>query len=144
MVQQEVRDSLFIGTDSRDNFKNIIAKRSDLIQQDAGRLGASQYGQYLYAGTVLGLASSGPDSGFYKPYLVGATDGSQFAVGVLAFDANVGTAISPAPADGSEISIIREATLFQALLVGLDSGAIANLGGHSFVEHGVSMIRIRA
>lgn len=139
MVQQEYRDSLFIPQDNRENFKNIIAKRSDLVQFDGGRSAPSTFGTYLYAGLVLGFATSGGDAGFYKPYAVGNSDGSQVAVGVLAEDANV-----DASGNGSELSIIKEGTLFQGLLIGLDSGAITNLGGKPFVEHGNNLIRIRA
>lgn len=138
-MQPEYRDSLFIATDNRENFKQIIAKRSDLVQFDGARLAPSLYGTYQYAGLVLGLATSGGDSGFWKAYNSSNSDGSQVARGVLSEDANV-----DASGNGSEISIIKEATLFQSLLIGLDSTAITNLGGHSFVEHGNTLIRIRA
>jgi hypothetical protein len=138
-VQPELRDALFIPTDNRENFKQVIAKRSDLVQIDGARLAPSTFGTYLYAGTVLGLASSGGDAGFWKPYAVGNSDGSQVAAGVLSEDANV-----DASGNGSEAVIIKEGTLFQSLLVGLDSNAITNLGGKPFVDHGVNLIRIRA
>lgn len=137
-TQPEYRDSLFIPSDSRTNFKQIIAKRSDLVQFAGGRLGPSQDGAYLYAGTVLGYANSGGDSGFYKPYNSSNTDGSQVAVGVLSEDAGV-----DASGNGSEISIIKEGHLFQALLIGLDSTAITSMNGKSYTEHGVQIISIR-
>lgn len=139
MSQPELRDALFIASDNRENFKQIIAKRSDLAQYAAGRLAPSLFGTYQYAGLVLGLASSGGDSGFYKAYNSANSDGSQVAVGVLSEDANV-----DASGNGSEIAILKEAVLFQGLLIGLDSGAITNLGGKAFVEHGVNLITIRA
>ena len=147
MVQPELRDALFNPSDNRENFKQIIAKRSDLVQFDRGRLGPSQIGSYLYAGTVLGLASTGGDAGYYKPYNSANTDGSQTAVAVLSEDANVTTpvgSLAGPTGDGSEIVMIREGTLFKDLLIGLDAGAITSLGGHSFVENGQNLIRIRA
>lgn len=139
MASQELRDALFIASDQRSNFKQIIAKRSDLVQFDRGRLGPSTYGTTLVAGTVLGLATSGGDSGFYKAYASGNSDGSQTAVAVLSEDAT-----SDALGQGSEIVMIREADLFQALLIGLDSGAITALNGKSYSEGGNQLIRIRA
>lgn len=150
MVQPELRDALFFPQDNRENFKQIIAKRSDLVRFSSGRLGPSQIGAYLYAGTVLGLASSGGDSGFYKPYNSANTDGSQVAVAVLSEDANVQappSGLSPASGPegfGSEIVMIRGGELFQALLIGLDSGAITNLNGHSYTEHGNQILSINA
>ena len=146
MVQPELRDALFIPQDNRENFKQIIAKRSDLVQFAGGRLGPSQIGSYLYAGTVLGLARSGGDAGYYKPYNSSNTDGSQVAVGILGEDANVtapvGSPSGPA-GDGSEIKIIiGSANLFQSLLIGLDSGAITNLGAKSYTDHGTQILRI--
>src|SRR5271170_7811774 len=145
-TQPEYRDALFNPSDSRSNFKQIIAKRSDLVRFAGGRLGPSQVGVTLEAGTVLGYASSGGDAGFYKPYAVGNTDGSQVAVGVLSEQAGP---VAPwqgggGPGDGSEISIIKEGELFQGLLIGLDSGAITNMNGKSYVEHGNTLISIRA
>lgn len=139
MSQPELRDPLFIASDNRENFKQIIAKRSDFIQYDSGRLAPSLYGTYQYAGLVLGLASSGGDSGYYKAYNSSNSDGSQVAVGVLSEDANV-----DASGNGSEIVIIKEGVLFQSLLIGLDSTALTGLGGKEYVEHGVNLIRIRA
>lgn len=137
--QPELRDSLFIASDDRSNFKQIISKRSDLVQFDRGRLAPSLFGSYQLAGLVLGLASSGGDSGFFKAYNSGNSDGSQVAVAILAEDASVDAA-----GNGSEIIMIKEADLFKDLLIGLDSTAISNLAGKSYVEGGVNLIRIRA
>lgn len=139
MSQPEYRDSLFIASDSRENFKNVIAKRSDLVQFDGGRLAPSLYGTTQNAGLVLGKASSGGDSGYYKAYNDSNTDGSQTAVGVLSETQTV-----DASGNGSEISIIKEGILFQDLLIGLDANGITDLGGKPVVEHGVNLIRIRA
>lgn len=136
-TQPEYRDSIYIGTDSRTNFKQIIAKRSDLVRFAGGRLGPSQDSTYLYAGTVLGYAATGGDAGFYKPYNSSNTDGSQVAVGVLSEDANV-----DASGNGSEISIIKTGDLYQSLLIGLDSGAITNMNGKSYTEHGNQILYI--
>lgn len=136
-TQPEYRDSLFIPSDSRTNFKQIIAKRSDLVRFAGGRLGPSQNGAYLYAGTVLGFANSGGDSGFYKPYNSSNTDGSQVAVGVLSEDAGV-----DASGNGSEISIIKTGDLYYSLLIGIDSTAITNMNGKQYTEHGSSLIYI--
>ncbi len=139
MATQELRDALFIPSDSRTNFKQVIAKRSDLARFAGGRLAPSLFGTYQYAGLVLGYAATGGDAGFYKAYAVGNTDGSQVAVGVLSEDATVDSS-----GNGSEIAIIKEADLFQAALIGLDSGAITNMSGKSYVEHGTTILSIRA
>lgn len=141
-VQPELRDSLFIGTDDRSNFKQIIAKRSDLVQYGSGRLAPSMVPGYYYAGLVLGYATSGGDAGYYKAYNASNSDGSQVAVGVLSEDANVVAGFGAA-GDGSEIVIIRAtANLYQSLLIGLDSNAISNLGAKSYVEHGATILYI--
>ena len=139
MSQPELRDALFIPQDNRENFKNVIAKRSDLVQFDGARSAPSTFGTYLYAGLVLGLAATGGDAGFYKPYASGNTDGSQVAVGVLSEDANV-----DASGNGSEIVIIKEGTLFKDLLIGYDATAKTGLAAKEFVEHGTNLVRIRA
>jgi hypothetical protein len=143
MVQPELRDSLFIATDNRENFKQIIAKRSDLVRYAGGRLAPSMVSGYYYAGLVLGYASSGSDAGYYKAYAVGNSDGSQVAVGVLSEDANV-TSNGSGPGNGSEIAIIKEGDLFQDLLIGLDATAISNMSGKSYTEHGNLILSIRA
>jgi hypothetical protein len=141
-VQPELRDSLFISADDRSNFKQIIAKRSDLVQFSGGRLAPSMTPGYYNAGLVLGYATSGADAGFYKTYNSANSDGSQVAVAILSEDANVqGT--SSTVGNGSEVVVIRAtANLFKDLLIGLDSNAITNLGAKSFVEHGVNILYI--
>jgi len=139
MASVELRDALFIGTDYRDNFKQVIAKRSDLVQFDGGRLAPSTFGTVLQAGTVLGYAATGGDAGFWKPYNSANTDGSQVALGVLSEYAS-----PDASGNGSEIAIIKDGILFKDLLIGLDSGAISALHGSVSVEHGVNLIHIRA
>jgi hypothetical protein len=135
MADQEYRDALFIGSDQRSNFKDVVAKRPDLLRRDGGRLGASQNGVTLQAGQVLGYAATGGDANHYKPYNSANTDGSQVAVGVLEQETSVDAA-----GNGSEISIIRHGCLFQAMLIGLDAGAITNLKATSFVEHGTQLL----
>ncbi len=143
MATQEYRDSLFIASDNRANFKQIIAKRSDQAKFAGGRMAYSAVSAgttvtYL-AGLVVGLATSGADSGKYKPYAAGNTDGSQVACGVLAEDV-----ITDSAGNGSECSILRGKgiSLFQAKLIGLDSGAITNLGALSYLEHGTLLLDI--
>lgn len=134
---------MFIGTDSRANFKQVIAKRSDLAKFSGGRIAFSAVSAGTFvttvAGTVLGYATSGADSGKYKPYASGNTDGSQVAVGILAEDV-----VTDSLGNGSEISVLRGKgmTLFQDMLIGLDSGAKTNLGAVSYVEHGVNLLDI--
>jgi hypothetical protein len=145
MVQPELRDALFNPSDNRENFKQIIAKRSDLIGFSGGRLAPSLIGSYQYAGLVLGYATSGGDAGYYKAYNSGNSDGSQVAAAVLSEDANV---VAPSGAggpagDGSEVVIIRgtgAGALFKDKLIGLDSNAITNLNAKSYVEHGVNLL----
>ena len=143
MVQPEVNDALFIASDNRENFKNVIAKRSDLVKFKSGRLAPSLAGTYQYAGLVLGLASSGDDSGYYKAYDKDNSDGSQTPVGVLKDDANVQAAGS-GPGAGSLVSIIYEGDLFKDLLIGLDSDAITAMNGKQYPENGNNIISIRA
>lgn len=139
-VQPELRDSLFIASDDRSNFKQIIAKRSDLVQFLGGgaRLAPSLYGTYQYAGLTVGKATSGADSGFYKAYNSGNSDGSQVPAGFLAEDAGV-----DANGNGSNIAIIfHTAHLFKDLLIGLDSNAITLLGASSYTDNGQNILYI--
>jgi hypothetical protein len=143
MASQEYRDALFIASDNRANFKQIIAKRSDLAKSAGGRLAYSAVaaGTFAttYAGTVLGYATTGADAGKYKPYAAGNTDGSQVAVAILAEDV-----LTDSSGNGSECSVLRGKgiTLFQAALIGLDAGAITALGAVSYVEHGTTLLDI--
>lgn len=139
MVQQELRDALFIPSDNRENFKQVIAKRSDLVRFVGGRLAPSLNSSYQYAGLVLGYAATGGDAGYYKAYNSANTDGSQVAVGVLSEDANVDSS-----GNGSEIVVIKQGDLFVSALIGLDATAITAMGGKEYVEHGVTIIHISA
>jgi hypothetical protein len=137
MADQEYRDSIFIKQDSRENFKQIIAKRSDLAKFAGGRIipAPTTTPVMTYAGTVLGYAATGANAGKYVPYVAGATDGSQVPVGVLSEDCltdNLG--------NGSEISVLLSATVFQASLIGLDTNAITVLGAKSYTEHGTQLL----
>ena len=139
-VQPELRDSLFIASDNRSNFKQVLAKRSDLVGIMGGgaRLAPSLNGTYQYAGLVLGLAATGADAGFLKAYNSANTDGSQKAVGVLAEDVCV-----DAQGNGSTVAVYNHtAYLFQDLLIGLDAGAIANLNASTQVENGQKILYI--
>lgn len=141
MVQAEARDALFVASDSRSNFKQVIAKRSDLVEFAGGRMKKSAASTIVTheAGLVLGLASSGADSGFYKPYSDVATDGSQVAVGVLSEQAVVDDS-----AGGQEIVIIKQGCLYEDLLIGLDAAAKVDLRASSYVEKGVNLIKVIA
>jgi len=141
MATQELRDAMFIGTDYRANFKQIIAKRSDQTVFMGGRMKPAGAGLTVtyYAGTVLGYATSGADAGFWKPYLVGSSDGSQVAKAVLSEDV-----ITDQYGNGSEAALITRGILFNDLLIGLDSGAITNLHASLTVEHGVNLLSIYA
>lgn len=139
MAQPEVRDALFIGSDNRENFKQILAKRSDLVQIDGARLAPSLAPVYLYAGTILGLAATGGDAGYWKPYNSANTDGSQVAAGILFADTNMDAA-----GNGSESVIAKEGTFFKDLLVGYDATAKVGLAAHEFVDHGDNLVRVRA
>jgi len=136
-MSQEARDALFISADFRANFKQVIAKRSDLVKFDGGRTinAAPSTLLTLEAGTVMGYASTGADAGHYKPYASGNTDGSQVAVGVLSEKV-----VTDEFYNGSECVVIKGGILFKDLLIGLDSGAITNLGAKSSVEHGVNLL----
>lgn len=140
-MQPEARDAQFIASDSRGNFKNVIAKRSDLKRCDGGRIKYAGAGLTVTyeAGLVLGYATSGGDAGFWKPYASGNTDGSQVAAGVLEESTTTDEF-----GNGSEISIIKAAVLLQDLLIGLDGGAITALQGKASVEHGTNLLTIYA
>ena len=137
-MSQELRDALFIPQDHRTNFKNIVAKRSDLLKFGRGRIkyaGAGLTVNYE-AGTVLGYATTGADAGFWKPYLSSNTDGSQVAAAILAESAYDVDQYG----NGSEIVFLIGGEVFQSLLIGLDSGAISNLGAKSYVEGGAQIL----
>jgi hypothetical protein len=136
MAQPELRDALFIPSDYQANFKQVIAKRSDLVKFASGRVPASV--QY-YAGQVLGYASTGANAGKYVAYSASNTDGSQVAVGVLSEDC-----LSDAAGNGSEVLVIKAGCLFNDLLIGLDAAAVTALKGSQYPEHGINLIDIYA
>jgi len=137
MSSQEYRDALFIPSDSRSNFKQVIAKRSDLARFDGGRMVKAGAGLTVTynAGLVVGYASSGADAGFFKPYASGNTDGSQVAVGVLSE-----LVVSDDAGNGSECSIIKAGVVYQDLLIGYDATAKSTLVAKESVEHGVNLV----
>lgn len=140
MASQELRDAMFIKEDNRANFKQVIAKRSDLARFSKGRMAKAGVGLTVTypAGLVLGLASSGADSGRYKAYSNAAVDGSEVAVGVLSEEVTTDEFDN-----GSLAVIIKEAELFQDALVGLDAAGEADLSAKKYVEAGVNIISIR-
>lgn len=135
--QAELRDALFISSDSRANFKNVIAKRSDLAKFNGGRLKTSAATTTVTweAGTVLGLATSGADSGYLKAYSNASTDGSEVAVGILAEQAVVDDA-----GNGSECVYLIGAIVFADLLIGYDAAAKTDLAAKEYVEHGTNLV----
>lgn len=137
MASQEVRDALFIPADSRTNFKQVIAKRSDLAKFAGGRMKPAGAGLTVTyeAGLVVGLATSGGDSGFYKAYASGNTDGSQNPVGVLSEQVTTDEF-----GNGSKAVVIHGGELFKDYLIGLDAGAITALGAKTIVEDGVNIL----
>lgn len=139
MQSQELRDAIFIGSDNRENFKQVIAKRPDLTQFDGGRMKVAGAGLTVTyeAGLVVGYASSGADSGKYKPYNDSNTDGSEVAVGVLSEQV-----LTDEFGNGSECVVIKGgAILFEDLLIGLDAAGKVDLKSKSSVEHGFNLIR---
>jgi Bacteriophage lambda head decoration protein D len=131
-MSQELRDALFIASDFQANFKQIIAKRSDLVKFARGRMVTPGAETIYYAGTVLGQVTS---SGQFKPYVSSATDGSQVAVGILSEYADVDTA-----GNGGEIAVIVGGALYKDRLIGLDSTAITALAARSYVESGNNIL----
>lgn len=131
------RDAVGAQAVYRANFKQIIAKRSDLVKFSGGRMVFAAPGQLttLVAGTVMGqVTAAGPAKGLWKAYDPAATDGSQNAVGVLSEDATTDEF-----GNGSEVSVITGGCLYYDKLIGLDAGAITALQGKAFVEHGVNL-----
>ena len=140
MASQEARDALFIASDYRANFKNIIAKRLDQCIFNGGRMKYAASGYVTYnAGLVLGYATSGADAGFFKPYNSANVDGSQVAVGILTDEVT-----TDAQGNGSTAKILVRGVVYQAALIGLDAGAITNLQAKSFVELGQTLLSIYA
>lgn len=140
MGSQELRDAMFIPEDSRANFKQVIAKRSDLVKFASGRMAKAGAGLTVTyrAGLVLGYATSGADSGRYKAYNDAATDGSQTAVAVLSEEVTTDEFDN-----GSACVVIKEGELLQASLIGLDAAGEVDLSAKKYVEGGVNIISIR-
>jgi hypothetical protein len=69
---------------------------------------------YIPAGTVVGRATSGANAGLIVPFTSGATDGSQFVVGILMNDIYV-----PAGATitGQQVYYVNEGDVFTNMLV---------------------------
>jgi hypothetical protein len=128
--QAEYKDALFIPSDARSNFKNVIAKRSDLAKFASGRLVASNATHE--AGEVLGVVTI---SGRWAPYASTNIDGSEVARGVLAEQA-----ICDSSDNGTEVAILVGGTLFQDLLIGYDATAKAALMAKEYAEHGVNLV----
>lgn len=137
MGTQEYKDSLFIKEDYRANFKQVIAKRSDLAKFDGGRMKYAGVGltAVYEAGLVVGYATSGADSGKYKPYNSANSDGSQVAVGVLSEQV-----VTDEFGNGSQAAILKSATVFQSALIGYDATAKTTLAAKESVEHGVNLV----
>lgn len=138
-MDQSLRDALFIGSDSRANFKNVIAKRSDLVQFATGRMVAPGADNTVYeAGTVLGqVTSAGPTQYQLKPYNSANTDGSQVAVGVLSE-----STIADINGDGTKIVMIRKGCLYLDKLIAPDAGWKTQLSAKAYVEGGENLIDV--
>lgn len=135
-MSQDIRDANFIKEDSRSNFKQVIAKRSDLVQKAGGRMVSAAMGTTVLhrAGLVLGVVTA---TGKYKPYNNANNDGSEVAVGVLDEDATVDEF-----GNGSAISIIQRGDLIKGALIGLDANAETDLNAKTYIEHGTTIVHI--
>lgn len=125
-------DAGFSKEDFRGDFKQIIAKRSDLVKYMGGRLKIPLALSVLYAGQALGVVTA---TGRYAPYDNAAVDGTQTLVGFLSrttqYDQND---------NGSEIAVIISAELLKDKLIGLDAPGIADLSARTYVENGVNIL----
>lgn len=130
-MSQTTRDALFIPEDFRKNFKNVIAKRSDLLKFARGRMVKPGSGSVVhYAGEVLGqITSAGPTLTYWAPYLSTNTDGTQIPLGILAESVEVDSV-----GNDSEIVIITAGAVFYDLLVGVDANAVTVLKAKKYVE----------
>jgi hypothetical protein len=137
MANQAAHDSLWIGSGYRANFKQIVAKRSDLVKWSRGRVIAPTSGANVVynAGTLMGQVTSGGNAGKYKPYASGSSDGSQNPVGFLADDVEVDTL-----GNGSEIRLITGGQVYLNALIGLDAGGQTALKAKVIVEGGNSIL----
>lgn len=135
------KDGSFNANVFRANFKNVIAKRSDLVELSGQRMVAPAPGGggalvevTNYAGTVVGQVTA---SKLLVPYNAANVDGSQVPIGVLRDDVTMDS-----DNDGSSCVVITGGTLFQDLLIGLDNNAIGLLGGRKLSEGGQNLIKI--
>lgn len=131
-----MRDASFIGSDYRANFKQVIAKRSDLVVFEGGRMKPAGAGLVAthQAGLILGKVTA---TGLYAPYSDAASDGTEVAVGVLSE-----IVITDEFGNDSECVIIKNGILLKDLLIGYDANALADLKGSLSTEHGTNLIKI--
>lgn len=133
MPSQELKDALFIGSDQRSNFKDVIAKRSDLVQFARGRMVTPGSDTTYEAGTVLGQVTA---TKLLKPYNALNSDGSEVPVGVL----SESVLVSATSGDGGEVSYIRKGTLFYDMLIAPTSAWVATYGAKQYVEGGANLV----
>lgn len=135
MASSTVRSASFTQNVFGTDFKNIIAKRPELVLRNAGRLVSASAGQVntFEAGTVLGVVTA---SGLYAPYASGNTDGSQNAAALLLHSASVDQY-----GNGSDIAVAHGGEFWKDLLIGLDAGAITALGAKTIVENGLNILK---
>lgn len=121
----------------RNDFAIIIALNRHLADLQPVRL-ANSGADYL-AGTVLGRATSGGDSGFYKPYNDSNSDGSQTARCVLFED----VLAVDVPASGNGLARgIFAGYVFQDKLTGLDAAGIVDLKATTIIDaSGVNILK---
>lgn len=130
-MSQGNRDASFVGTDFSANFKQVIAKRSDLVRRSGQRMTAPGSDTLYRAGQVLGKVTA---TGRYAPYNDSNSDGTEVARSVLEMDTMV-----KANDSSSEIVMIVGGDLLKDLLVGLDAAGIVDLGGVNSVEKGINI-----
>lgn len=121
----------------RNDFAIIIALNRHLADLQPVRV--TKTGSDYAAGTVLGRATSGADSGLYKPYNDSNSDGSQTARCVLMED----LADETIAASGSGLARgIFAGYLFQDKLTGLDAAAIVDLKATTIIDaSGVNILK---
>jgi hypothetical protein len=135
MPSQELRDAMFVGSDQRSNFKQIIAKRSDLVQFARGRMVTPGADTTYEAGTILGQVTA---TGLLKPWNAASVDGSEVPVGALSESALV----SAVSGDGGEVVYIRKGTLFYDKLIAPTNAWVATYGAKQFVEGGENLVEL--
>lgn len=139
-------DAGYNGNVSRNNFKEVIAQRDDLVVIDGGRMVPPAQNTVYNAGQVMAQFTSGANAGLWAPYNSansGASDGSQVPAGILYGGADVG-----ANGDGSEIRVITKGIVFMDLCIslvagtptaGLTSAIQTAMGGKKKVVHGQNL-----